>query len=223
MPLRINLLAEAQALEEMRRKDPAKRAIWAGAFAIAMVLAWSSSLQVKVMMARQKVSQVEAGAKEKDKAYKHVLDSQKALADTKVRLAALQRLAQNRFLLGNLMNAVQQTTLDDVQLVHLRLDQDFVMTDAVKPKTSGGKTVPGKPATVTEKVLLTLDARDNSSTPGDMVNKFQQRLAEAPYFQAVLGETNEFRLANTSQPQSDPDGKQFVLFTFQCRFPEKTR
>ena len=38
MPIRLNLLAEAQAAEELRRKDPVKRAILAGVgFVIAMV------------------------------------------------------------------------------------------------------------------------------------------------------------------------------------------
>ena len=38
MPIRINLLAEAQAAEEMRRKDPVKRAVWIGGFVIFLVL-----------------------------------------------------------------------------------------------------------------------------------------------------------------------------------------
>lgn len=223
MPLRINLLAEAQALEEMRRKDPVKRAIWAASFLVALILAWSSTLQVKVMIAKRDVSQIDAQTKDRDKDYKHVLASQAALADTKAKLAALQNLASNRFLFGNLLEAVQKTTFDDVQLVHLKLDQEYVMTEAVKPKTSGDKVVPGRPATATEKITLTLDARDNSPTPGDMVNKYQQSLTGASYFKSIIGDTNEFRLINTSQPQADPDGKQFVLFTLQCRFPDKTR
>jgi len=223
MPLRINLLAEAQALEEMRRKDPVKRAIWAGSFIVALILAWSSTLQVKVMIAKREVAQIDAQAKDKDKEYKHVLASQTALADTKAKLAALSNLAHNRFLLGNLLQAVQKTTFDDVQLVHLRLDQEYALTDAVKPKKDGDRLIPGHPATVTEKMTLTLDARDNSPTPGDMVNKYQQSLTDAGYFKSTMGDTNEFRLINTSQPQSDPDGKQFVLFTLQGHFPDKTR
>ena len=37
---RINLLAEAQAAEELRRRDPVKRATWLGAFLVAAILAW---------------------------------------------------------------------------------------------------------------------------------------------------------------------------------------
>ena len=39
MPIRLNLLAEAQALEESRRRDPVKRAVWAGVFLV-LALAW---------------------------------------------------------------------------------------------------------------------------------------------------------------------------------------
>ena len=51
MAIHINLLAESQALEEMRRRDPVKRAIWVGAIVGALVLAWSGYLQVKLMAA----------------------------------------------------------------------------------------------------------------------------------------------------------------------------
>jgi len=39
MPIRINLLAESQALEEMRRRDPVKRAIWVGVLVVSLLLA----------------------------------------------------------------------------------------------------------------------------------------------------------------------------------------
>lgn len=41
MPIRLNLLAEAQAMEEMRRRDPVKRAIWVGSLLVAVALAWA--------------------------------------------------------------------------------------------------------------------------------------------------------------------------------------
>jgi len=37
MPIRINLLAEAKAAEELRRHDPVKRVIFGGALAVALV------------------------------------------------------------------------------------------------------------------------------------------------------------------------------------------
>ena len=50
MPIRINLLAEAKAAEELRRHDPVKRVIFVGALAVALTLVWSSSLQLQTML-----------------------------------------------------------------------------------------------------------------------------------------------------------------------------
>jgi hypothetical protein len=54
MPIRINLLAEAKAAEELRRHDPVKRVIFVGALAVALTLVWSSSLQLETMLAKKK-------------------------------------------------------------------------------------------------------------------------------------------------------------------------
>ena len=52
MPIRINLLAEAQALEEMRRKDPVKRAALAAGALVCLALVYSSYLQLRAGIAR---------------------------------------------------------------------------------------------------------------------------------------------------------------------------
>ena len=43
MPIRINLLSEALAEEDLRRRDPVKRAIFIGVFLVALSLVWFSS------------------------------------------------------------------------------------------------------------------------------------------------------------------------------------
>jgi hypothetical protein len=68
-----------------------------------------------------------------------------------------------------------------------------------------------------------MDARDTSATQGDLINRYKQTLGENPYFQSVLGKSNEVRLTNFSPPQTGSDNKPFVLFTLECRYPEKTR
>lgn len=52
MPIRINLLAEAQAAEEMRRKDPVKRSIWIGGFIVFLTLLAALTLQLKISRVR---------------------------------------------------------------------------------------------------------------------------------------------------------------------------
>lgn len=222
MPIRINLLAEARALEELRRRDPVKRLSYLGAAVVCALAAFSTWMQLQVLMTNRELARVQAQITSRSTEFQVVLQNQKSLADVNRRLGALHELATNRLLYGTLLNALQQTTIDEVQLTRLRTEQNFVLVEATKPKDNGGKVVPGKPARVTEKILLTLDARDSGANPGDQVNKFKQALAESAYFQANLGKTNDVRLTSLSPPQAI-DGKPFVQFTLECRYPERTR
>jgi len=222
MPIRINLLSEAHALEELRRRDPVKRATWVGVGLVAVVLAWSISLQFKALMASHELGKIEAQLTTRTNSYQAVLANQHKLAEVERKLSALQQLATNRLLYGTLLNGLQQATIDDVQLVRFRADQAYTFTEEVKPRTNEDHVIPGKPATVTEKVVLTLDARDTSANPGDQVNRFKQAVIDSPYFKSVLSKSNEVRLASLS-PLQFSDNKGFVLFSLECRYPEKTR
>jgi hypothetical protein len=221
MPIHLNLLAEAQALEDQRRRDPVKRVIWVGAIAVALILAWSSSLMVKTIIAKTDINRLEGNLNSRTNEYGQILESQRNLNEDKAKLEALRRLAANRFLVGSLLNALQKTTVENVQLVRLKIDQTYTRTEEVKPKGADGRG--GKPATATEKILLTLNAKDSSPTPGDAVNKLQQALSGSTYFQQVLGKSGGFRLTTLGTPQSGPDGKPFVFFTLEARLPDKTR
>jgi hypothetical protein len=224
MPIRINLLAEAQSLEELRRKDPVKRAIWVGVTLVAAVMAWSSSLGLKAMMAKRELGQIEGQLLSRSNEFHAVMESQQKLGEFTSRLTALRELATNRFLHGSLLNALQQATIDDVQLVRLKTDQMYLFTDEIRAKTnSNDQYVPGKPAKVSERIVVTLDAKDGGATPGDSVNKFKQSIADLPYFQNGLGKTNEVRLTSLSPPQTTLDTKPYVLFTLECRYPERIR
>ena len=225
MPIRINLLAEAQAAEELRRRDPVKRALCIGGLIVAVVLFWSSSLQLKMMSNKDKLGAMEAALNSQTNGYQEVIAGQKRLVESEQKLAALQRLATNRFLWASVLNQLQQTTVNDVDLLHLKGEQTYLLTEAVKPRTNEFKAVlPGKPATVTEKIALILKAKDLGPGPGDQVARFKEAIANAPYFQLLLGKTNEVKLTSLSAPQLDPDaGKPSVSFTLECPFPAKVR
>ena len=219
MPIRINLLAEAQAAEDLRRRDPIKRVVFGGLLVVALMLVWWSWLQVKVMVADKDLSQVEAQIQSHTNAYQVVLVSQKEITKAKDNLGALQKLTNDRFLQGDLMNALQHATVPGVQLMRLHVDQTYT---ASTPDAANGQKAKG-PGTVTEGIVVTLDARDYSSNPGDQVNKFKDVISQEPYFQAKLNKTNGVRLTNLSPPQVGPDGKMSVLFTLQCTYLDQTR
>lgn len=226
MPIRLNLLAEAQAIEEMRHRDPAKRVLWAAALLITLMLVWAGSLQVKAMRVNKDLGPVVTQMNSRTNQYQQVLENQKKAAAIEMKLGRLNQLATNRFLSGALLNALQQTTIDDVQLVHLKVEQTYTLTEPpkeTKPNTNTSRTLPSKPATVKEEIVVTLEGKDSSST-GDQYNKFKEALASHPYFQNALGKTNEVTLKSfIPAAASLAPGKNFVQFTLEGRLMEKTR
>lgn len=224
MPIRLNLLAEAQALEEVRRRDPIKRVLWIAALLVVLMLVWASFLQLRAVIANKDLNRVQAIMNSKATAYQQVVENRQRMADTNAKLTALYALSTNRFLNGTLLHALQQTTVDDVQLVHLKVDQTYILAEAIKARTNGSKVLPGTPATVTEKITLSLDGSDTSASPGDQVTKFKEALAANAYFRDQLSAASQVNLKNLSAPQISPDtGRAIVLFTLECRYPEKTR
>lgn len=224
MAIRLNLLAELQAADEMRRRDPVKRAIWLGSALAVVILAWSASLQFKVILAKAELSKTERQMSSFTNEYAQVLDNRKKGDEILRKVQALDQLTSQRFLHATVMNALQVATVNDVQLLRYRCEQLYATTDAVKPKTNGDHVTPGRPATVTEKVTVTLEGNDSSANPGDQVTKFKEALATNPYFKEALGgKPNAVSLKSLGQPEFSPTGRRGVYFTLECRFPEVTR
>lgn len=223
MPIKINLLAEAQIIEDLRRRDPVKRAIFFGAMLVALALVWSSSLQLAAMIAKRDLNQVQIAIDTKTNEYQHALVSQGRVTEANKKLDALRSLSNGRFLQGNLLNALQQATVDGVQLMRMRVDQSYFKVEGTPNQTNNDHVVIGHPGTTTEKIVVSLDARDYSSTPGDQVNKFKTAITGQPYFKAMLDKTNGVQLISISPSQTGFDGKPFTLFTVECNFLEHTR
>lgn len=222
MPIRINLLAETLAEDDLRRRDPVKRAIFIGAFLVALSLVWFSSTWLTYMLAKQKLNQVQADIQAHTNAYAQVLINIKKNSDIQHRIDALQQLSASRFLQGTFMNALQQTYVPNVQLSRLRIEQTYSATAAVAAKTNSYGVIPGKPPTVAEHILLTLDARDFSANPGDQVNHFKDALLKQDFLKPYLDPASSIKLASMSALQTPLDSKPFVLFTLECRFLDKT-
>lgn len=226
MPIRINLLAEAQAQEEMRRKDPVKRATWAAGFAVAAVVLWATTLQVKIMAGRGTLNGIGGEWQKLDKAYSQAVEQRRRGLDAEEKLAALQNYTTNRFLWGATLNAFQQCLngVDDIQVVRLRAEQNYLATEETKPRTNGTAFIPAKPATSTEKIVFHVEAIDASPQPGSQVSRFKQTISATPYFQERLQKTNGVLLTSLSAPMGGSLARSpYVTFTLQCYFPEKVR
>src|SRR5581483_549438 len=185
MPIRINLLAEAQAAEEMRRNDPVKRAIWIGAFCVAVVALWGFKVQMDISVAKTRYNALDAGWKGDEARYIAVTNSQARTAEIERKLAALDRLTTNRFLWAPVLNALQKTALNEVAVTHFRGEQGYTTEE---PHMNGKTYVPGE---VTEHVKVSIEARDND--PNDQgYNKYKETLNQSDYFIKHIGRKDAF-------------------------------
>jgi hypothetical protein len=225
MPIRINLLAEAQAMEELRRRDPVKRAIWGGFFVVVLVLMWSSFLQAKIITDNSRLSNLESQLSSQTNQYTQIIANRNKLNELNNKLSALSRLATNRFLHATLLDALQQSTVDGIQLVKLHTEQAYEVTAEVKSVTTDSGKTPGHPASSKEKITLLLDAKDTSPNPGgEQIYKFKDSLARTPYFLEQRISTNQIQLKTLATPQLDNEsGKAYVTFTLECDFPDRVR
>jgi hypothetical protein len=224
MPIRINLLAEALAEEELRRRDPVKRAIYLGALLVVLSLVWFSSVWLEGIIADKQLAQIQAEIQGCANEYSEVENSLKQTGEIQKRLDDLRQLSAARFLQGNLLNALQKVHIPNVQLTGLRVDQKYAVTAGTLSKTNASGTVtPGRPGTSTQQIVLTLDVKDSSPNPGDAVNPFKDFLTGMSYFKSCLDTNNGVRLSRPPTQQIGSDGKPYVLFTLECHFQEVTR
>jgi len=211
MPLRINLLAEAQAAEEMRRKDPVKRAVWVGGFVVFLVLLCAATLQFKIIAAKAELHSFDVSWNSIEKRVKEVTDHRASTHELEQRLSALDQFTTNRLLWATALNALQNTSVEGVQITRLRADQSFLASDTAKVH---GLT--------TEKIVLSIEGRDIGTRPGEHLPKFKETLVSAPYFDANLQKTNKVQLTSLTAPTTEA-GRSFVGFTLQLYFQEKER
>lgn len=221
MPIRINLLAETLAEEDLRRRDPVKRAIFGGVFLVGLSLVWFSSIWLTYAMYKQHLNQIDAQIQLHAAEYDQVQTNSKKVADLQKRMDDLDELVAARFLQGDLLNALQQTYVPNVQLTHLRVEQNSTGTAAVPAKTNSFGVIPGHPAAQTEHVTVILDAKDFSPNPGDQVQHFKDALLKHPYFSNRI-QTNGIKLSGLSGLQTPADSKPYVMFTLECRLLDRT-
>jgi hypothetical protein len=221
MPININLLAEAQAAEEQRRKDPVKRAILGAVILVAGALLFSSSVQLKIMRSRSELNALESSWKKIETSYQTTVDVRRKVVEAEEKIVALNQMATNRFLWGNALNAFQQTLngIDDVQVMHIKTEQSYAVVDEVKPKEGR----PGTKASSTERINMIIDAIDASSQLAGH-SRYKASISTQPFFQDNLQKTNGVLLLSLSAPQADGNRRNpFVKFSLQCSFAEKVR
>lgn len=286
MPIRINLLAEQQAAEEARRRDPVKRALWAGGFVVGLVLLCSGYVQLKLIRLKSELARQEAQWKRNEPTFLQVSNEVREAVSIRNKLDSLQRYATNRFLWANVLDALQHPTTEKVRVVNLKGEiglaehkQVLVSTSlfvnlppkrwwklgSEAPKTNVleaarallnaitnrpdlvsyqphlvsslnvttnpiqifAKVEVVKPETVTERISVSLRARDYSNSRVTQ-DEFYKAVTNAPCFRQFLGKTNSSVQPELLKPKEDPSDlinstDPFIPFTVEFFFPGRIR
>lgn len=221
MPIRINLLAEEQYLAEMRRRDPVKRAAWLGGFCVFLALLWWGWLLFQQHEAKSTLASHEASFQRIEKAAKETGEQIKKAGEIEKSIHSLNRMATNRVQWSACLNALQTCTVENIQVTRLHVEQTYNVQAAVLSKERGKS----KPASSTERIVLTISARDYGRTEDENANKFKEKLLNHPWFKRYLAKDSPVTFKGFSNPtvEKDDPSKVFVAFTMECTFTEQVR
>jgi hypothetical protein len=125
MPIRLNLLAEQQEVEEARRRDPVKRAIWLAGFLVALMVLASLYLFMQGRAAAAQLRGQERTLADKQTDLNRATNVINKVKDIEAKIEALHGLATNRLLWGRVLSAFQNAVVDDVHVLKLTAQQDF--------------------------------------------------------------------------------------------------
>ncbi len=221
MPIRINLLAEEQYLAEMRRRDPVKRGAWLGGFMVFLMLLWWGWLLFSSHNAKNALAGHEASIKRIEGKSKDTGDQIKKAGDIEKNIHGLNRMATNRVLWSACMNALQECTLEQIQITRVRGEQSYNVVPAVLSKERGKS----KPASSTERIVLVITARDYGRPEDETSIKLRDKILANPWFKQHLAKENAISFKGFSNPTADKDDptRVFVSFTMECAFTEQVR
>jgi len=217
--IKIDLLAEAREAEERWRNHPIKRAAWIAGFCVSVMLLWLLELQLAINLSQLKSRSLEKRFADirgrTARAHDYLLKS----AEIDQKLAAMDRLATNRFLWAPLLNALQKIMIDDIQVTRLTGDQKYTIEG---PRTFGtGSRKVVVPGDIVERTSLHIEARDKSTNEQSYL-KYKDSLSSCDYFVNNLRSRDGFILEgvlNLPDPGKSGASNQFVTFVLSSRFP----
>lgn len=223
MAIVLNLLAERQHAEEIRRRDPVRRTLVASGICIGLALGCSLVLSLVSWQVKEEKRGIQLHWERLENENKQLTDALKKTATIEQNLGALQLLASNRFLWAPMLNAMQDCIVDQVQVSGVRVDQTYNVTTITPPGAKGGgRKPPVLNSNITEKIVLNIEARDYAN---GQFSKFQETISTHPFLRSLL--TNgTVRLTGLTPPnRSDGEvpGKDHTTFKIEVAFPPVTR
>jgi hypothetical protein len=218
--IRINLLAEEQAAEELRRRDPVKRAIWWAGFVVLLAIGWVVWSQLQVYQSASLLEAVQGQWKAMEAQDNLIKTNLWKTGEVERKLAALEKLSTNRFLWSAPLNALQYCTISNIQLTLLTAIQNYNTNEMVKDPKTG-------------KLLAILCREENSMMitgedfapehEGNHV-KYTRKIAEHPYFAETLRKTEPFTgITRAGKGPEAADSSHGARFSFTLWYPAKSR
>ncbi|MCU0751022.1 MAG: hypothetical protein MUF13_15890 [Akkermansiaceae bacterium] len=220
MPIKLNLLAEQQQADDLRRRDPVKRTAYAGGLALALMFAYYGLLHVQAISINSSLKLQQDRLADVEKKSQQAIAALKRSAGLESRIKALQTVSTNRFLWANALNALQHTTAPDVQFVRVKGKQIFI----VDPPPADPKA-PKKPRYSTEQFHISIEARDYADASALNHTKLMAEVGKAPALSPYLKHDDAVVLKERGSLQPDPidPARSFIRFIIECRFPETKR
>jgi len=217
-------MAEAQALEEARRRNPVKLGIWVAGFVVALVGLWIAKVQMDIFFAKNRLNVLNAQWKADEAKYANITNQEARIIAVNGKIAALDHLHTNRFLWGSVLNALQQTVVDQVQVAHFWGLQTF---EREAPKTIGAgatlKTIPG--SANFEKIKLSIAGKDYSPS-ADGYKNYEDALNHQDYLAKKIGGREGFTIegAPGQKVQESPSSsREYRVFTLTNQLPDIRR
>ena len=218
----LNLIAEDLEERARRRRDPVRHLAFAASFLIAALLFWAIQLRVRVWGIERQMKDDTTERAEWERLRREITLAKGRLAEANLTYAALQTHYTNRFVFASALNALQFAAMDDIQLTKLSIQHSVATVEAKKAVVvDKTKTIPRKPGYSTEKVSISLQAK-NFGGPEER-EKFIEKVASVPYFKQYLRKEEPVVLRSHLARQVDPldPGKTFNLFTVECMYPDR--
>ena len=210
----INLLAEDLEAAEMRRRDPVRRLAWAGAGAVVLALLYTGWLGYEYMTLRARVAGFGQEFAALEQSFRmeqsHYLQDMRNLS----MIESLRRHAAERFLFANVLDALQEVPVEQVQFQQLTLQRSVSVTH--EPKAAGSSA---KPDPVhTERVSLRITLRNYGDNQTYVA--WRDALVSRPFFERNLRSHGPVVILGQGARQVDPldPSREFNLYMVDCHF-----
>ena len=232
----INLLAEELETAEWRRQDPVRRGLWVSGLLVGLMLVWGGVLGYRLWQSGKRAVELEAKLKVMQETPGESIHSIQLINEMKGRIRALDRHGQERMLWTPILNALQFTTVEDIEFHKLAISltltkpPPMAAAPATRSPAPPATRTPGQPAVkpkppppVTEKVVLSVQGKNYGDIRDRRIDRLIEEIVRNPYFKERLRAELPVQLKDLEQRQVDPGdpNRSFELFTIECYFAER--